>query len=135
MQIDKNPSGRQLAVFGACWFLCFGFWGARAAIVEGVSVPAVLLLAVAVLVPAAGCLWRKVLLKAYILASAVTRPVGAAVSFLILAAAYYGVVTPVGLILRLAGHDPMKRRFESSVTSYWEPREPERDPARYFHQY
>ena len=26
---------------------------------------------------------------------------------------------PVGLVLRLVGHDPLKRRFDKAATSYW----------------
>lgn len=32
-------------------------------------------------------------------------------------------VTPVGLVMRLMGKDPLKRRFEPEAASYWIPRE------------
>lgn len=31
------------------------------------------------------------------------------------------VVVPAALLLRLVGHDPLKRRYEPGRTSYWEP--------------
>ena len=48
---------------------------------------------------------------------------------------YFGVITPVGLLLRLSGRDPMERRFESGQESYWKDAEKVEDAERYFRQY
>ena len=37
---------------------------------------------------------------------------------IILGVVFYGVVTPIGLVMRLMGHDPMRRRFEAAGESY-----------------
>jgi Saxitoxin biosynthesis operon protein SxtJ len=37
---------------------------------------------------------------------------------IILGVVFYGVVTPIGLAMRLVGHDPMRRRFEQAGESY-----------------
>ena len=37
---------------------------------------------------------------------------------IILGVVFYGVVTPIGLVMRLIGHDPMRRRFERVGDSY-----------------
>ena len=37
---------------------------------------------------------------------------------IILGVVFYGVVTPIGLVMRLMGHDPMRRRFERVGESY-----------------
>ena len=37
---------------------------------------------------------------------------------------YYGVVTPTGLLMRLAGKDPLRLRFEPAARSYWIERQP-----------
>ncbi len=36
----------------------------------------------------------------------------------LLAAAYFLIITPIGLLSRLI-HDPLHRRWKSSVTTYW----------------
>jgi hypothetical protein len=41
----------------------------------------------------------------------------------LLTLAFYLVVTPTGLILRLLKKDPMEREFDRSAASYWKPRE------------
>lgn len=62
-------------------------------------------------------------------------PIGWTVSHLILAVVYFGVLLPVGLAMRLAGHDPMQRRFDPRAESYWLPHRQETDPKRYFRQF
>lgn len=46
------------------------------------------------------------------------------VSPLIMGMLFYGVVTPVGLLMRATGKDPMQRRRDPSAESYWIVREP-----------
>src|SRR5688500_19003627 len=41
------------------------------------------------------------------------------VSPLVLGIIFYGVFTPVGLVMRMAGRDIMKRRFEPGTLTYW----------------
>ena len=63
-------------------------------------------------------------------------PIGFVVSHIILAAVYYLVLTPVGLVMRLVGYDPMKRRFDRDGSSYWIARDPSGvDSKRYFRQF
>lgn len=62
-------------------------------------------------------------------------PIGWVVSHLILVVIYYGVFTPIGLLLRLSGHDPMHRRWNPGAKSYWEAYNPNRGARRYFRQY
>jgi len=63
------------------------------------------------------------------------EPMGWVVSHVVLAIVYYGVLTPVGLALRLAGRDPMRRRFDRQAASYWVERRGAADPGRYFRQF
>jgi hypothetical protein len=37
---------------------------------------------------------------------------------IVLGVVFYGVVTPIGLVMRLTGHDPMRRRFEQAGETY-----------------
>jgi len=51
---------------------------------------------------------------------------------LILSVFFYGILTPVGFVLRLQGKDPLKRRIDRSASTYWIKREPEPfDAKRY----
>jgi hypothetical protein len=62
-------------------------------------------------------------------------PIGWVVSHLVLAAVYYLVLTPVGLLLRGFRYDPMNRRFDPHAESYWTPRESADDVQRHFRQF
>ncbi len=43
---------------------------------------------------------------------------------LIMGLLFYGVITPFGLVMRLAGKDPLRLRFDPSAESYWIERVP-----------
>jgi len=43
---------------------------------------------------------------------------------IILGVMFFGVITPVGWLMRLAGKDLLRMKFDPHCTSYWIPREP-----------
>lgn len=74
---------------------------------------------------AAGCLWvtllaapglRRPLHRAW---SLVTWPLSFVVSHGVLLVVFYGVLTPTGLVWRLFRRDPLGRRLDRQVGSYW----------------
>jgi hypothetical protein len=65
----------------------------------------------------------------------VNYPIGWVVTHVVMALIFYLVVTPVGVIMRLTGRDPMEPGFDRTAKTYWKPRSTEHDPARYFRQY
>lgn len=64
-----------------------------------------------------------------------TWPIGVVVSTAVLAAIYYGMFTPLGLVFRLVGRDAMGRRRLPANQSYWSDRGPARRPNSYFKLY
>jgi hypothetical protein len=63
---------------------------------------------------------------AYVLAWVNTR--------LLLSFFFYGIITPVGLVMRLLGRDPLTRKIDRSQTSYWVKRDPQPfDAKKYEH--
>ena len=46
------------------------------------------------------------------------------VSPVVMGVIFFGVFTPVGVVMRAFGRDAMKRRFEPKAPSYWERRDP-----------
>ena len=62
-------------------------------------------------------------------------PIGWMVFHLLLGIIFYAVFTPIGLFMRLLGHDSMCRRFDRRAKSYWMPRKENSDPKRYFRQF
>jgi hypothetical protein len=64
---------------------------------------------------------------------AIGLPLGHGLAFVTLLVFFFGVLTPVALLARLWGHDPLQRRRRSQRDSYWRPHRA-RDKSSYFHQ-
>jgi hypothetical protein len=64
-----------------------------------------------------------------------TWPIGWVVSHVALGLLFYGVIAPIGLVMRLLGRDPMTRRLDRAAATYWEPYNPDRGMGRYLRQF
>ena len=48
---------------------------------------------------------------------------------------FYGLFTPIGLVFRLIGRDPLQRARRPGSESYWTPKPAPADLRRYFKQF
>jgi len=135
IRIDRNPPPRQLRIFGLVWLVVFGFLGYMAFRRSGLTLPVKALWTMAATVPAVGFLFLPVLRWAYLGLSYATFPIGWVISHLTLALVYFGVITPIGVVMRWAGRDALSRRFDRSATTYWIKRRPPAKPERYYRQF
>ena len=71
----------------------------------------------------------------YLALTAVTSPIGFVISFLLMAVFYYLLITPLSLIFRLIGRDPLNRKFDPDASSYWQTHYQPDSLDRYFHQF
>jgi hypothetical protein len=145
LEINWKPQRQQLRTFGlvgCAAFLFLGTWawyrhrvlGMHLAPSNAVALAWVLWIvgvACGVLALVAPPLLRPL----YVALTAITLPIGFVVSHVIMGILYFGVFTPVGLLFRLMGRDPLNRRLEPAASSYWLPREQVTDVERYFRQY
>lgn len=132
-RIEKNPSARQLLVFGVAWVAFFGFTGLLGW-ARGRHASSEALWAVAAGLPIAAAVSRRIPRLAFVGLSYATYPVGFVVSYVVLALVYFVVLTPIGLAMRLFGHDPLSRRFDPRAGSYWTPRDGKKTVESYFKQ-
>jgi|CZKI01.1.fsa_nt_gi hypothetical protein len=133
IRINRNPSGRQLLVFGVAWLVLLGLFGWQTW-PRGRHWAAEAAWALAALVPLAGLISRRFLRLVYLALSYATFPLGFVVSRVILALVYYLAVTPIGLTMRLFHYDPLSRRFDPKAQSYWIRRDGTKPPESYFQQ-
>jgi hypothetical protein len=133
IRLNTHPSRGQLRLFGVLALIFLGVVGALAWHRAAPGAAAVWWTAGGV-VAAAGLIEPRVLRPVYLAAVIVSFPLGLVSSYLILGAVYYLVLTPVGLMMRLAGHDPLTRRFEAGRTTYWKSRDAARAAASYLRQ-
>jgi len=134
MEVQWYPSSRELRVFAVLWIAAFGILGALSARSDSPRAAAVLWIVGAV-AGLAGLVRPSMVRLLYVIWMGLAFPIGFVISNLTLLAVYYLVLTPVGLIQRLRGWDPLARRFDRAPASYWEPRRPSGSAARYFRQY
>lgn len=135
IDINKQPSRRELMWFGlllALFLMVVGgivwwrFSGRTAAMV--IWGAGALLTITYFVLPAV----RRPIYLGWIYAA---FPIGWTVSHLMLVLLYYGLFTPIGLIMRMLGRDPLARRFEPGASSYWVDHRPGGEPDRYFRQF
>ena len=133
IRISKNPSGRQLRVFAVAWLVVLGLAG-TACWLRGRHPAAEALWTLACAVPLAGLWSPRFVRYGYVGLSYATYPIGFVISHVALAIVYYLVLTPIGLAMRLLGHDPLTRKFDPREKSYWRPAERSKPVESYFKQ-
>ena len=144
LDIDLRPDERRLRQFGflslaafatlaaMAWFerLVFGFGLGEARPIVAGSLAGLGLLSslLSLLRPVANR-------PLYVGLTLLALPVGYLLSYLMLGALFYLLITPVGLLFRIIGRDPLQRRFEPEAESYWIPPGPRPPRERYFRQF
>src|SRR5690606_31690769 len=133
LEINKNPSDKELKQFACIWFPAFFVvLGIVAGTKFGIwSIVIPVWLAVG-LVSFAGAMNPRMMRPIFVGWMTAAYPIGWTVSHLVLAITYYLVMTPIGLLIRLSGRDPMQRKWNREAKSYWIAREGESDKKRYF---
>jgi hypothetical protein len=134
IRINRQPSAKDLRVFATLWLVfvgVLGWWAQQ----RGSANLANVLWAVAGLVGVLGWVAPTTVRYVYIGSIYLTFPIGWVVSHIVLTVLYFLVITPIGLIMRALGRDPLQRRFDRKATTYWQEKEPARPPTSYFKQY
>ena len=135
IEINKNPSQRELNWFGALFGLAFALIGGL--IWWRFKAPTVAHVLWAVVGTATVLYYALPPIRRpfYVGWRYATFPIGLTLSYLMLGVVYYLIFTPFGLIMRMCGRDPMQRRFDPSTTTYWIPHNPHVNLSRYFRQF
>jgi hypothetical protein len=136
VEIEWHPTSRQLRVFGVSGLLASLAAALVLTFVWGVAVFwAILALAAGAAIFLCSLTSPAITRILYLGLTIIGMPVGLVVSFILLAAFYFLLLTPLALFFRLIGRDPLCRRFDGAVTSYWVPHRPNDNAERYFHQF
>jgi hypothetical protein len=135
IDLNLNPSKRDLRIFSlaALAFLTFIAWVVWRK--SGSTTATGALVAVGVLLAVLGLSIPRAVRPVFVVLMVINYPIGWVVTHVVMALIFYLVVTPVGVIMRLSGRDPMERHFDRSAKTYWKPRRVETDASRYFRQF
>ena len=136
VEINWHPSRRELRQFAGIWFPLLGALIGWVVLRKTGSWPAALTVwGVTLLVSVVGLAAPGVMRPIFVGWMALTFPIGWTVSHLVLGIAYFGIITPIAAVMRLAGRDVLRRTPEPAATSFWTAHDPSASAKRYFRQY
>jgi len=123
---------RQFAAIGTSVLAMLAIWQIRS---SGSLVLAGGYAAAAVLVGGVGFARPQWLAPIFTLWMIIAFPLAWLVSILVLAAIFFGLLTPLGLLFRLLGRDPLDRAWPGREDSYWREKPAADKPERYLRQF
>ena len=136
IKINWNPDDRELRSFGRIAAVASILIAILLYAIKGLAMKwCVMIVGFGFLIFLCSLVSIKVTRWIYLGLTLITCPIGMTVSFVLLAAFYYLLLTPVGLVFRLLGRDPLTRKFDPSTESYWIRRKPVSNIKRYFNQF
>lgn len=136
IEINKNPTVKDLRWFALLWFPAFcGVVGGLIWHRTGVLEVAIGLWCAGALVALVGGIAPRSVRWLFLGWMYAAYPIGFVVSHVLLALVFFGILTPIGLVMRLAGRDALKLRKEPDAKSHWVPRKAPRSTDQYFKQF
>jgi hypothetical protein len=135
IDINWDPSRRELRQFGGLCILFFGGLSAWAWFGHESSLWATVAGTAAVVLGGLGLAAPGLLRWVFVGWTLAAFPIGWTISHILMAIIYFGLITPIGLVMRAVGYDPMEREFDRQATTYWKKHEQSQDVGRYFRQF
>ena len=136
--VEKNwhPKQKQLQSFGKIALIATAVISLLLYLLKGVAIQwALIIFAAGSIIFLSSVISLRLTRGIYVALMAVTFPIGLAVSFILLSAFYFLLLTPLGLLFRLTGRDVLGRKFDPTAESYWQRRKPPQSAERYYHQF
>ncbi len=135
MELNWSPDHKTLKQFALIGLVGFPGVGAVAYWVWQLPALAVVLAGLGAAVWLLSMIHTASVRYVYVAMSVAAYPIGFVVSHTVLAAVYYLLFTPMGLVFKLIGRDALERRFDRQSESYWQPHPAANSPDRYFKQF
>ena len=132
--LPLSPDETTLRRFAGLCLLAFGGLAGYEYLIRGrVAVAAVLAVLAATIGPI-GLIRPRMVRPVFVGWIIAAFPIGFVFSTVLLALFYYGLMTPLGLILRLSGRDPLRLRRRTESSTYWTPKPAVTDVRRYLRE-
>jgi len=135
IDLNLNPSKKELRTFGLCALAFLALVGWIVFRRSGSMPMGASIAGFGFVLAVLGFAVPKALWPVWVALMVINYPIGWVITHVVMAIIFYLVVTPVGIIMRLTGRDPMERAFDRTAKTYWKPRRTDPDSARYFRQY
>jgi len=136
VEINWRPKRKQLQNFGKIALIATAVISLLLYVLKGVAIQwALIIFAVGLIIFLSSIISLRLTRAIYVVLTAVTFPIGLVVSFMLMAAFYFLLLAPLGILFRLTGRDVLGRKFDSTAESYWQQRNPPESAERYYHQF
>ena len=136
IEVNWRPNNKQLRGFGKIALIALAVISLVLYLVKGLEVRwALAIAAVGLAIFVSSLISLRLTRAIYLGLVAATLPIGLVVSFVLLTAFYFLLLTPLAFVFRLTGRDPLRRKFDSGAQSYWLKHRPPQGPERYFRQF
>ena len=132
--IPFQPKSRTLRQFAACWLVVFFLLGLVQYHLKHRPQLGLILIGAALLLGIPGLLRPGLVRPIFVSWMVLAFPIGWGLSQTMLLVMFYAILTPVALLFRMRGRDPLRRR-RSICASYWVRKETPKDVRAYFRQY
>jgi hypothetical protein len=133
--IPFDPPRRTLRQFAGLWLVFFGGMALWQGLARGHVSQALVFALIAVTIGPLGLVRPEWMRWVYVGWMVLAFPIGWTVSQVMLTVMFFGLFTPIGLIFRLIGRDPLHRVRSTERNSYWTPKPAPADLRRYFKQF
>ncbi len=133
--ISFRPPRKTLRQFAGLSIAFFGGFALWQYLVRGNQKLAIVLGVLALTVGPVGLVRPDWLRLIYVGWMVLAFPIGWTVSQVITAVIFYLLFTPIALLFRLIGRDPLERAPHSAQETYWAPKPVPADLRRYFQQF
>lgn len=135
VKIDRNPPQKVLKQFGLVLPILGLIIGGILVLKWGAWNIAVPLFAVLAVVGIIGWFVPRLMKPIFVGWLIATFPIAWVISHTILLLTFYGVIFPIGLLLKAMGKDPLERKWQPQEKSYWKPHKQPDNRSRYFRQF
>ena len=133
--LPLKPTSRVLRQFAAAWLVFFLAVGVYRYLVRGQHQVGITFGVMAVVVGLTGLIRPAAVRWLFVGATVVAFPIGWVVSQFMLAAMFYGILTPLAVLFRIRGRDLLALRPAPNRPTFWTPKQTPEDVGSYFRQY
>jgi hypothetical protein len=130
-----NPSDRMLRQFAGIWIIFFGAIAFRQLSHHNRPMVALVLAALALTVGPLGVIWPRWIKPVFVGWMTLAYPIGWVVSRVVLGIVFYGLFTPVALVMHLIQRDALLLRPRPTAETYWQTKKSGADKTKYLRQY
>lgn len=144
IELNLRPDAKTLRQFGFIALVGFGFLAAIAwyevlifafGLGDARPIVAGTFAALAGLSLVLSLVYPRANLPIYLGLTILAFPIGFVLSYVIMGTLFYLLITPVGLIMKVLGRDPLMRRFDPDAETYWVAARADRGKEAYFKQF